>query len=73
MQPQPGENQHYDGDWEAEDEPRAEVDDFRAGVTTEITKQRTKSLFNVKCRLSSSRKRPDGIWGLKLEKQRHKY
>lgn len=34
VQPQPGEDQHDDGDGEAEDEPRAEVDHFCVWITT---------------------------------------
>lgn len=39
MKPEPGEDQHDDGDGEAEDEPRAEVYHLRIWITTGKTKR----------------------------------
>lgn len=39
VQPEPGEDQHDDGDGEAEDEPRAEIDHLCVWITTGKTKR----------------------------------
>lgn len=44
MQPQPGEDQHDDGNGEAEYEPRAKVYHLRVWITTEDKNRRTDSL-----------------------------
>lgn len=60
MKPQPGEDQHDDGNGEAEDEPRAEVDHFCVWITTGKTK--TARQFRMSARVCDGLRSGCYLW-----------